>query len=178
MGPVKVLPVLTDDLFGGDIEARDVVARSDMVVTTFSTWTKSGTPSRRDLRTSWASPLTRYRIYRAYCQLPAGSQVLLVCISERFAERIQKSMELAGITELDIEVLTDREPSVLQEKVKGRRAVIVSPGRLKEVSSVVKRGSQVIEFIYRPDAGSVNLLGSSVLEHRKKNKQEGVHSGE
>jgi GntR family transcriptional regulator len=176
---VKVLPVLTDDLFGGDIEARDVVARSDMVVTTFFHLdeVRNAFPERSEDILGIALDPDIESIVRI-ARLPAGSQVLLVCISERFAERIQKSMELAGITELDIEVLTDREPSVLQEKVKGKRAVIVSPGRLKEVSSVVKRGSQVIEFIYRPDAGSVNLLGSSVLEHRKKNKQEGVHSGE
>jgi GntR family transcriptional regulator len=97
-----------------------------------------------------------------------------VCISDRFAERIQKSMQIAGITELDVEVATDKDLETIAQKLKGKRAVIVSPGRLKEVSAMVKRGTQVIEFIYTPDAGSVNLLGSSVLEHRRKNKQEGV----
>jgi GntR family transcriptional regulator len=86
-------------------------------------------------------------------------------------------MEIAGITELDVEVTTDKDPPVVSEKLKGKRAVIVSPGRLKEIAAMVKRGIEVIEFIYKPDAGSVNLLGSSVLEHRKKNRQEGVERG-
>lgn len=176
---VKVMPVLTDDLFGGNAEARDIVSRSDMIVTTFFHLdeVRSSFPERAEDTLGIALDPDIESIVRI-ARLPAGSRVLLVCISERFAERIRKSMDLAGITELNVEVATDRDPSVIQEKLKGKRAVIVSPGRLKEVSGMAKRGSQVIEFIYRPDAGSVNLLGSSVLEHRKKNKQKGVHSGE
>lgn len=176
---VRVMPVLTDDLFGGDPAAKDIVAASDMVVTTFFHLdeVRSSLPERSEDILGIALDPDIESIVRI-ARLPPGSKVLLVCISERFAERIQKSVELAGITELDIEVATDRDSAVIQEKIKGKRAVIVSPGRLKEVSGMVRRGTQVIEFIYRPDAGSVNLLGSSVLEHRKSNKQEGVRSDE
>ena len=43
---------------------------------------------------------------------------------------------------------------------------------------MAKRGTQIIEFVYRPDAGSVNLLRSSVLEHRKNEQAEGGPGGE
>ena len=111
---VKVLPVLTDDLFEATSNQRRG-SPLDMVVTTFSTWTKSGTPSG-DLRTSWASPLTP--ISNLSCVLPGslGSQVPLVCISERFAERIQKSMELTGITEPTSRSLRTENPQSFRRR--------------------------------------------------------------
>ena len=175
---VKVVPVLTDDLHAGNEAARAAVNEADMVVTTFFHLdeVKALFPKRsEDILGIALDPGIESIVKIA--RLPKGSKVLLVCISERFAERIQKSMEIAGITELDVEVTTDRDPSVIAEKIKGKRAIIVSPGRLKEVSSMVRRGTQVIEFIYTPDAGSVNLLGSSVLAHRKKNRQEVAERG-
>jgi len=172
---VRVEPVLIDDLYAGDEQARALVSRSDMVVTTFFHLdeVKSLFPKRgEDILGIALDPGIESIVKIA--RLPKGSKVLLVCLSERFAERIQKSMELAGISEMEIETATDRDPAVIAEKLKGKRAAIVSPGRLKEVTALGKRGMQVIEFIYTPDAGSVNLLGTSVLEHRKKNKQEEV----
>ena len=175
---VKVEPVLIDDLHAGDENAKAAVNRSDMVVTTFFHLdeVKSLFPRRGDDILGIALDPGIESIVKI-ARLPKGSRVLLVCISQRFAERIQKSVEIAGISEMDIEATTDKEAAVIAEKLKGKRAVIVSPGRLKEVSALVKRGMQVIEFIYTPDAGSVNLLGASVLEHRKKNRQEEVERG-
>lgn len=176
---VKVLPVLTDDLVRGAEEARETVARSDMVVTTFFHLdeVRASFPERSEDVLGIALDPDMETIVRI-ARLPPGSNVLLVCISERFAERVKKSIELAGITEVNIETVTDRDPEVIQDKLKGKRAVIVSPGRQKEVSAMAKRGTQIIEFVYRPDAGSVNLLRSSVLEHRKMNRQKGVLGGE
>lgn len=175
---VKVMPILIDDLLGGDDIAKSAVAQADMVVTTFFHLdeVKKLFPRRgEDILGIALDPGIESIVKIA--RLPRGSKVLLVCISDRFAERILKSVDIAGITELDLEVFTGRDPGAISEKLKGKRAVIVSPGRLKEVSALARRGTQVIEFIYTPDAGSVNLLGSSVLEHRRKNKQEGVDRG-
>lgn len=176
---VKVLPVLTDDLFRGSQEAIDAIASSDMVVTTFFHLdeVRASLPERSDDILGIALDPDMETIVRI-ARLPPGSSVLLVCISDRFAERVKKSMENAGITEINVETVTERDPAVIQDKLRGKRAVIVSPGRQKEVSAMVKRGTPVIEFVYRPDAGSVNLLRSSVLEHRKMNRQKGVLSGE
>ncbi len=175
---VRVEPVLIDDLHAGDEAAKALVNRADMVVTTFFHLdeVKELFPRRSEDIVGIALDPGIESIVKI-ARLPKGSKVLLVCISQRFAERIQKSMEIAGITEIDVEVATDRDPSAIAEKLKGKRAVIVSPGRFKEVLGMAKRGTQVIEFIYTPDAGSVNLLGASVLEHRKKNRQEEVERG-
>lgn len=175
---VKVISILIDDLKAGDPAAWQAAREGDLIVTTFFHLdeVRNMFPQRSgDILGIALDPVIESIVRIA--RLPAGSKVLLVCMSERFAERIQKSMENAGITELEVEVTTDRDPSVLASKLQGKKAVIVSPGRLKEVSQLVKRGTQIIEFIYRPDAGSVNLLRSSVLELKKKNRQEEIGDG-
>jgi GntR family transcriptional regulator len=175
---VKVLPILTDDVSSGETSACTTLTKADLVVTTFFHLdeVRNLFPDRTDDILGIALDPAIDSIVRI-ARLAAGTKVLLVCLSERFAERICKSMDLAGITELDVEVTTDRDTEVIRQLLKDKKAAIVSPGRLKEVSSVTKRGTQVIEFIYKPDAGSVNLLRSSVLEHRRKNRQEGVERG-
>ncbi len=103
---VKVLPVLTDDLFGGNQEAREAVAGSDMVVTTFFHLdeVRASFPERSEDVLGIALDPDIETIVRI-ARLPPGSNVLLVCISDRFAERIMKSMEIAGITELKVETV-------------------------------------------------------------------------
>lgn len=175
---VSVLPVLIDNLKRDD-RGKQVVEQSDLIVTTFFHLDEVRRlfPERReDILGIALDPVMESIVKIA--RLPQGTRVLLVCISEAFAERVLKSMKLAGISELNVEVLTDKDAAKLQKKLLGKQAVIVSPGRLKEVASMVKKGTQVIEFIYKPDAGSVNLLRSSVLEHRKKHlRQEAKSDG-
>lgn len=175
---IRVEPYLIDEVRNNPA-LQEAVKSADLIVTTFFHLdeVRSIFESRSEDILGIALDPVMESIVRI-ARLPAGSQVLLVCISQAFAERVLKSMEIAGISELKVEILTSRDPKVLAEKIQGKKAVIVSPGRLKEVASLAKRGTQIIEFIYKPDAGSVNLLKSSVLEHRKKNlRQEAVLRG-
>ncbi|HOK63769.1 MAG TPA: GntR family transcriptional regulator [Bacillota bacterium] len=165
---VRVMPVLIDTL-DSETEYKKVL-EADLIVTTFFHLdeVRNKLPQREeDILGIALDPVMESMVKIA--RLPHGTKVLLVCISEAFAERVLKSIEIAGIRELDIEIYTQKDARVLQEKLRDKGAVIVSPGRLKEVISMAKAGTQVIEFIYRPDAGSMNLLRSSVLEHRKRN---------
>ncbi len=175
---VRVLPVLTDELVAGEASARATIASADLIVTTFFHLdeVRALFPARaEDILGIALDPVieTIVRIAR----LPQNCKVLLVCLSTRFAERVCKSMDLAGITEVDVEITTSKDPEELRAKLVGKRAVIVSPGRMKEVVALVRRGTPCIEFVYKLDAGSVNLLGASVIERRKKNRQGGTSGG-
>jgi GntR family transcriptional regulator len=168
---VRVMPVLIDNL-DTDQEAAGVVKEAHLIVTTFFHLdeVRSRFPERQGSILGIALDPVIESIVKI-ARLPHGAKVLLVCLSEAFAERVMKSVELAGIRELEIQVYTGKDPLSLERKLEGKRAVIVSPGRLREVASMVKKGTQIIEFIYKPDAGSVNLLRSSVLEHRNRNSK-------
>lgn len=166
---VRVMPALLDDV-KNDAETKKRTSQADLIVTTFFHLDEVKTlfPEREeDILGIALDPVMESIVKIA--RLPQGTEVLLVCLTETFAERVIKSIERAGISELRIEATTTRNRAELERLTRGKRAVIVSPGRLKEVSGLVKRGTQVIEIIYKPDAASVNLLRSSVLEHRKKN---------
>ena len=53
--------------------------------------------------------------------------------------------------------------------------LLVSPGRRREVERLCPEGKEVIEFVYRPDQASVNLLKTALLEFRSQQaKEEGV----
>lgn len=175
---VRVMPVLIADLESNQ-EVSSVVSTADLIVTTFFHLDEvcNKFPDRQEEILGIAlDPVIESVVKIA--RLPHGARVLLVCISEAFAERVLKSIALAGIQELEVQIYTGRDPQLLREMLEDKQAVIVSPGRLKEVGSMASKGIQLIEFIYKPDAGSVNLLSSSVLEHRKSNsKQEAINYG-
>ena len=175
---VKVMPVLIDGIESNE-EASRIVNEADLIVTTFFHLdeVRSKFPGRQgDILGIALDPVIESIVKIA--RLPHGAKVLLVCISEAFAERVLKSINLAGIKEIEVQVYTGRDNEALEKLLKDKQAVIASPGRLKEVGSLAKKGTQLIEFIYKPDAGSVNLLRSSVLEHRKSNsKQEAINGG-
>lgn len=166
---VKIVPVMIDDLWAKDRTARKTVDEADLIVTTFF-----HQDELRDLFPERAANIIGIALdpeiesIVKIARIPPGTDVLLVCLSERFAERVLKSMEIAGVTEIKVETTIERDREILREKLKDKKVVVVSPGRAKEVSELSKRGAQIIEFIYKPDAGSISLLGSSVLEHRRK----------
>ena len=99
-------------------------------------------------------------------RMPDHLRLGLVCMSTRFAERVEKSIVGAGILFKELKVCTSGCGQELSRFLQGVDAVIASPGRMKEVERQLQadRGVEVIEFIYKPDAGSVNLLQSALLE--------------
>jgi len=103
-------------------------------------------------------------------RLPRGIPLGLVCLSRNFAERVLKSMEIAGLTDFKIEVETSADDQSIEQLARKIKAFIVSPGRRSQVEALVDRRTPVIEFIYHPDAGSVNLLKSRLLEKRQNGK--------
>jgi len=100
-------------------------------------------------------------------RLPRGKKVGLVCISQAFADTVTRSLAEAGIDHISLSVTTTRDDAELQAFLKEVGAVIVSPGRRKEVERLLPRRTEVIEFVYRPDAGSLTLLRSALVDRKR-----------
>ncbi len=96
-------------------------------------------------------------------QLPKNEEIGLLCSSQNFAERVLKSLAQSGLDYLQIQVETSPEPSAVQKLVESVETVVVSPGRRQEVEQYTAQQQEIIEFIYKPDAGSVNTLQHLVL---------------
>lgn len=166
LGPgVAVVPVLLDEWRNQpEVMARDL-AGVEMVVTTFfhlqEVRALLGDAGKQILAIGLDPDLTS--IVRV-ARLPRGRKVGLVCISQAFADTVTRSLEAAGIDHIQLLTTTTRDPAELTAFLAGVGAVIVSPGRRREVERLLPRRIEVIEFVYRPDAGSLSLLRTALLE--------------
>lgn len=110
-------------------------------------------------------------------RLPEGSKVALVCISDRFAEGVKKSLENVNITGINLKYTTTKDMKKLQKFIKDVDAIIVSPGRKRDVEVLVKnKDIPIIEFVYVPDKGSLHNLRMKIIKF-KKEKSENVTQG-
>lgn len=165
---VTILPVMLQDIDQDREAAGTLSVEADIIVTTFFHLDEvrrifDGTG--KEILGIALDPSLESIVRIA--RLPRGKRVGMVCISEEFADRIRKSVENAGIS-LRLESTITRDAGELERFVRSYDTLIVSPGRRREVESVMKRDTEVTEFIYKPDAGSVNLLKSVIMEQRRK----------
>jgi GntR family transcriptional regulator len=165
---VAIMPVMLQDISNDPGGAEKLAAEADIVVTTFfhlDEVKQIFAHTEKEILGIALDPLLESIVRIA--RLPRGKKVGLLCISEEFAERIRKSIENAGI-ELRISHTITRDAAELEKFVKAYDTLIVSPGRRREVEHLMKKNTEIMEFIYRPDAGSVNLLKSVIMEQRRK----------
>ncbi len=102
-----------------------------------------------------------------------NAPVSLVCISDRFAERVKKSLKNVGIN-INLRHTTTRDIKKLQKFIKGTEAIIVSPGRKRDVEGIVKdKEIPIIEFVYVPDKGSIHNLRMKIIKSQKEKDKNG-----
>lgn len=169
LGPgIAVLPILLDEWKAQpEVMARDL-AGVEMVVTTFfhlqEVRAMLGNSGKQILGIGLDPDLSS--IVRV-ARLPRGRKVGLVCISQAFADTVRASLAAAGIDHIQLLTTTTRDAGELATFLSGMGAVIVSPGRRREVERLLPKRVEVIEFVYRPDAGSLNLLRTALLDARR-----------
>lgn len=164
---VHIRPLLVEDLEQVGRDQREALLRTDMVATTFFhlEQLRRALPERAAeiigiaLDPDIATMVKVARLPRE----PLG----LVCISEPFAERVRKSLALAGLEFPEIMVVTSRRRDEVVRMLEQVSAVLVSPGRRREVERLLSRPVEVIEFVYRPDEGSINMLRSALVEKKE-----------
>ncbi len=107
-------------------------------------------------------------------RLPEGAKVSLVCISDRFAERVKKSLRNVNLTNIELKHTTTKDIKKLQKFLKGSDAIIVSPGRKRDVEAIVKdKNIPIIEFVYVPDKGSVHNLRMKIIKVQREKEKNG-----
>jgi len=165
---VSITPLVLDDL-RGDIERYlpEVIA-TDLVITTFFHYdeVKELLGSRKNVLAIALDPQieTIVRIAR----IPLGKKVGLVCKSENFAGKVLLALKNAGLDNVDIRVHTQgthAEP--IEEIAASLDAIIVSPGRRREIEPFLTRRQEIIEFVYKPDVASINLLRAALIDIRR-----------
>jgi GntR family transcriptional regulator len=88
----------------------------------------------------------------------------LVCITDKFAQRVFQSIRKAGIKCLSFKFATSNSKDELKKFLADLDIIITSPGRKKEVEKLISPQTPLIEFIYVPDKGSINMLKLAILD--------------
>lgn len=92
-----------------------------------------------------------------------NSSVGILTISQNFAEKVKNAIHDAGLHFDNIQTETFTDAGMIKKFVENLDVVIVSPGRKKDVLPF-KDEKDIIEFIFVPDMGSINLLKSAILK--------------
>jgi DNA-binding transcriptional regulator YhcF (GntR family) len=99
-------------------------------------------------------------------RIPKHNSVGILTISENFAKKVERAIYEAGLHFKSTIISTATKPAEVKRFIEQVDALIVSPGRKKHVKPYINHSQRVIEFIFVPDAGSVNLLKTSITNNR------------
>ncbi len=165
---VSIVPVLLDDFRHNPEQINNLIAATDLVLTTFFHLQEVKELVKVkgvDIIGIALDPQLETIVKIA--RLPQGTRLGIVCLSETFAAKIKGSLKRADINHLEITATTSKDPAVLRDFLDRVDAVIVSPNRYKEVTGLNREHKPEIEFRYLPDAGSINVVKTALLELKR-----------
>lgn len=163
---VTVTPIVLDEFRRNKEEYLPKVLSSDLVVTTFFHYdeVKEFVRNRNQVLAIALDPQLETIVKIA--RIPQGKQIGLVCRSDNFASKVLLALKNAGL-DLNIDVTTTANTDELGAFVAAHDVLIVSPGRRREVELQSNRRQEVIEFVYKPDVASINLLRAALIDIRR-----------
>lgn len=162
---VSIVPVLLDDFLSSPEETNRLLTTTDLVLTTlFHLNEVKELVNVKGLDVIGIALDPQLETIVKIARLPQGTKLGIVCLSDTFATKIMSSLRRAGIEHLDIYTTTTKDQEALEEFIKQMEAIVVSPNRHKEVTQLNSGRIQEIEFRYLPDAGSVNIVKTALLE--------------
>lgn len=94
---------------------------------------------------------------------PKETRFAFVCISLEFMDKVRKSLEQAGLDDLDVVYTNTQDSKELEELVRGRDIILVSPGRHRDVAGFVDE-DHILPLLYNLDDGSLKTLKQRLLE--------------
>lgn len=164
---VAITPLVLEDMRQDINRYLPEVVSSDLVITTFFHYdeVKDLLGTRKNVLAIALDPKleTIVRIAR----IPAGRKIGLVCKSANFSGKVLLALKNAGLDGVEIPAFTATDPEELKEIVSGLDVIICSPGRRREVDALINRRQEVIEFVYKPDVASINLLRAALIDIRR-----------
>ncbi|GAX89894.1 GntR family transcriptional regulator [Effusibacillus lacus] len=163
---VTITPVVLDEFQRNKEEYLPKVQSSDLVVTTFFHYdeVKELVQNRNQVLAIALDPQLETIVKIA--RIPQGKRVGLVCRSDNFASKVLLALKNAGL-DMQIAVSISMDQKDLASFVAAHDVLIVSPGRRREVEALSNRRQELIEFVYKPDVASINLLRAALIDIRR-----------
>lgn len=163
---IAIVPILIDEIYQRPDEFKNKLKSIDLVVTTFFHFDEVKNYLSDQKQKVLAIALdpqmeTMVNIARLSSK---DKKIGLVCITDKFAQRVFQSIRQAGIKCLSFKFTTSHSKDELEKFLAGLDMIITSPGRKKEVEKLISPQTPLIEFIYVPDKGSINMLKLAILD--------------
>lgn len=170
---VAITPLVLGEINPRGEQIKQISAAVDLVVTTFFHFdeVRAMVPPEKRLLAIALDPQLETIVKIA--RIPRGKSLGLVCLSTNFADKVVNSIRSAGIDYLPVESTISLERQVVQGVIERNDYILVSPGRRREVESLCPTSKGIIEFIYRPDLGSISMLKAALLEIEEQYSVEG-----
>ena len=164
---VTITPVVLDELRDNIERYRPEVTTTDLVITTFFHYDEVKELLGRPKNVLAIALDPQLETIVRIARIPAGRRIGLVCKSDNFAGKVLLALKNAGLDNVEIKAYTDKSEKSISEIVSLLDVVIVSPGRRREVEPFLTRRQDIIEFVYKPDVASINLLRAALIDIRR-----------
>jgi len=167
---IHIIPILVDEMVHQPEKFISKIKSVDLIVTTFFHLQEVQEFLKDEEKNIIAIALdpqieTMVNIARATSPV---MKIGLVCLTQKFAERVFKSIKHSGIKYKNINYTTTHDNKKLKEFITQRDILIVSPGRRKEVQELISKSTPLIEFMYIPDKGSIENLKKTIFDIKKR----------
>lgn len=166
---ISIVPILIDEIYKDPNIFRGRIKSIDLVVTTFFHYDevkKFLTDQKQRVLAIALDPLMETMVNIAHLSSKDKS-IGLVCITDKFAQRVFQSIKQSGIKCLSFKFTTSHHEDEIKKFLKGLDIVITSPGRKKEVEKLISPQIPLIEFVYVPDKGSMSMLKLAILDIKR-----------
>lgn len=166
---MDIKPLTINQLNKMNNETKNTLDKSQVIITTFNhvnEVTKLTSKYSTDVLGVAINPDlgTIVKIAR----FPQGTRFGFFCISEEFKYKIKNALENSGLGNINIKYSNSKDGEAIRKMLDDSDAVIVSPGRYKDVEKLNKDNKEIIKFVYNLDDGSVKALKSKFIELKYK----------
>jgi len=166
---ISIVPILIDEIYKEPDIFRERIKSIDLVVTTFFHYDEvkeSLADQKQRVLAIALDPLMETMVSIAHLSSKDKS-IGLVCITEKFAQRVFQSIKQAGIKFLSFKFTRSHNEDEVKKFLINTDIVITSPGRKKEVEKLIFPQIPLIEFVYVPDKGSMSMLKLAILDIKR-----------
>ena len=166
---ISIIPILIDEIYKEPEIFKEKIKSIDLVVTTFfhSDEIKKNLADQKQRVLSIAlDPLMETMVNIAHLASKEKS-IGLVCITDKFAQRVFQSIKQAGIKFSSFRFTISHDKDAVKKFLVNTDTVITSPGRKKEVEKLISPQIPLIEFVYVPDKGSMSMLKLAILDIKR-----------
>jgi len=168
---ILVKPLVLKEIYKDKDKFYNLAVNYDLVVTTFFHYDEVMKLLReleidKDVIAISLEPKLETMIKIA--KFDQSKNVGLICISENFAKKVESSIRDSGIKLENFSYTITKDIHMLNNFIISKDYLLTSPGRKKEVEELANENAEIIEFVYRPDVGSINMLNNAVLNYQKR----------